>query len=336
MRISRAPGYIVCLCAFLIMLAGCSTTGSVPSVGSGPNPTQPNAQPTLIRASGIAQNVRPDFRRSWMAPGAKHGRLLYISDSGTDDVDIYTYPKLKLIGTLTGFDLPQGLCLDKAGDVWIVNTNASDLLEYAPRGTNPIATLYDPGEYPVACSGDGVTGDLAASNLISTSNGSSSLSIYKHAAGSPDVIEALTRNFFLSYDPKGNLFVDGENSSYNFALGEIPEGTKKVEQLSVSGATIEFPGSLQYADGNLALSGPNNTQDDTVIYQLAVSGSVATVVGTAQLLGSCGVAIFILGHEVVCVNTGNDIAIYKYPAGGWPIKVIHTSLVEPLGLVITK
>jgi hypothetical protein len=271
-----------------------------------------------------------------MAPGAKHGRLLYISDSGTDDVDIYTYPKLKLVGTLTGFDGPQGICLNKARDVWIVNTNASDLLEYAPLGTKPIATLYDPGEYPVACSGDAVTGDLAASNLISTSDGSSSLSIYKHAAGSPDVIEALTRNFFLSYDPKGNLFVDGENSSYNFALGEIPVGTKKVKQLSVRGATIEFPGGLQYADGNLALSGPNNTQDDTVIYQLAVSGSVATVVGTTQLLPG-GVAVFIQGHEVVCVNAGNaGIAIYKYPAGGEPIKVIYTSLVEPLGLVITK
>jgi len=112
---------------------------------------------------------------------------------------------------------------------------------------------------------------------------------------------------------------------------------KKVEQLSVSGATIEFPGGLQYVNGNLALSGPSNTEDGTVIYQLAVSGSVATVVGTTQLLGSCSVALFILGHEVVCVNGGNaDIAIYKYPAGGEPIKVVHTYLVEPLGLVITK
>lgn len=322
MRIPSTPVYIVGLCASLVAFAGCGR-GSLSGLASGPNSAQPNA--------------RRDFTASWMAPSAKQGRLLYISDGGTEDVDIYTYPKLKLVGTLTGFDEPQGICLNKAGDVWIVNTAVSELLEYAPFGTNPIATLYDPGEYPVTCSGDGPTGNLAASNLFSTSDGSSSLSIYKHATGSPDVIEALTRNFFLSYDPKGNLFVEGENSSDNFALGEIPEGTKKVEQLSVSGATIESPGPLQYADGNLALGGQDKTEGITVIYQLAVSGSVATVVGTTKLLGSGGTAFFILGHEVVCVNAETlEIAIYKYPAGGEPIKVIHSSLVEPLGLVITK
>jgi hypothetical protein len=268
-----------------------------------------------------------------MAPEAKEGRLLYVSDSGTNDVYIYTYPRFKLVGTLTGFSEPQGICTNKTGDVWIANTGESNLVEYA--GTNPIATLNDPGEYPDACSVDGVTGNLAASNILSTGDGPGSLSIYRHAAGSPHVVEAFARDYFVTYDPKGNLFMDGESSSDDtFGLGEIPKGSKKFEQLSISGATIEFPGGLQYADGNLALG----DQSNAVIYQLAVSGSVATVVGTTELLGASDVVtFFILGHVVVCVDAGNaDIEIYKYPAGGYPIRIIHVPLSEPIGLAIAR
>jgi hypothetical protein len=267
-----------------------------------------------------------------MDPSVKNGGLLYASDGSTNDVNIYTYPKLKLVGTLTGFSGPQGICLNQAGDVWIVNAGASDVLEYAPLGTSPIATLHDPGQYSIACSGDDEPGNLAVSNILSTSDGPGSLSIYKHAEGNPDVIEALTRDYFVTYDSKGNLFIDGQNPSYAFALGEIPKGSKKVEPLSVSGATIDFPGGVQYADGNLALG----DQANNVIYQLAVSGSVATVVGTTKLLGSSDVVTFFIhGHVVLCLDAGNaDIEIYKYPAGGEPIKVIHNIAAD--GLVITK
>src|SRR5581483_6634905 len=58
--------------------------------------------------------IPPTRGASWMAPQAqKAASLLYVSNWGTSDVTVYTYANgggLVLIGTLTGFSLPGGLC----------------------------------------------------------------------------------------------------------------------------------------------------------------------------------------------------------------------------------
>ena len=38
---------------------------------------------------------------------------LYISDAGTNDVVVYRYPSGTEAGVLTGFDEPQGECVDR-------------------------------------------------------------------------------------------------------------------------------------------------------------------------------------------------------------------------------
>jgi hypothetical protein len=73
---------------------------------------------------------------------------------------------------LTGFNDPLGECIDKAGDVWIVNALAGQILEYAHGGTSPIATLSDSLYMAGFCSVSARTGDLAvASAGISGSGG---------------------------------------------------------------------------------------------------------------------------------------------------------------------
>jgi hypothetical protein len=51
-----------------------------------------------------------------MAPDAKKRALLYVSDSSTYDVYVFTFPRGKLVGTLTNQNNPAGLCTDKKGD----------------------------------------------------------------------------------------------------------------------------------------------------------------------------------------------------------------------------
>jgi hypothetical protein len=59
-----------------------------------------------------------DRRSSWILPSAKKSDLLYVSDLLAQVVDIYTYGKgYKLVGELTGFFNPEGLCVDKTGTV---------------------------------------------------------------------------------------------------------------------------------------------------------------------------------------------------------------------------
>ena len=72
----------------------------------------------------------------------RHGRNLdYISDIGTNDVYVYSYPKLRLEGTLTGFATASGKCIDKEGDVSSRTSKRSRSSNIAHGGTTRMATL---------------------------------------------------------------------------------------------------------------------------------------------------------------------------------------------------
>jgi DNA-binding beta-propeller fold protein YncE len=175
-----------------------------------------------------------------MAAEARNGSLLYVSSVLTGDVYVYSYSTQKLVGTLTGFTQPYGLCADKAGNVWVVNDGASQLVEYAHGGSTPIATLSDTGEYPEGCSVDAVTGNLAVTNFYSTS-GAGSVSIYAAARGTPQIYSdpAIVNYRFCGYDARGNLFVDGANSSSAFVFAELPKGKPATSSfVSVNGPSV--------------------------------------------------------------------------------------------------
>ena len=119
-------------CAAIVLVAGCSASqGQLSSTV----PARPNA----------AINSHAERGGSWMAPDVKASDLLYIADDGTNDVYAYAYPHIKLKGTLTGFAVPYGECVDNVGDVFIVDMGGSDIVEYAHGGSSPIAVLSDPG-----------------------------------------------------------------------------------------------------------------------------------------------------------------------------------------------
>src|SRR5580700_9415982 len=93
------------ICVAAAMLTGCG--GSQPAIG---------APGTMPQSPAIATHAA--HGTSWMAPDAVTQDLLYVGGN-SGDVTVYSYPKGKLLGTLTGFNLPAGECVDKAGDVLI-------------------------------------------------------------------------------------------------------------------------------------------------------------------------------------------------------------------------
>lgn len=326
MRISGL-GRLALGCVGAALLAGCGR--AQPPTGT------PDATPQSHSIAAHAQRVG-----SWMRPDSAKDNLLFISDEGANDVYVYSLSKYRLVGTLTGFSEPRGLCLNKSGDIWITSAGDSDLLEYAPGGTTPIGSLNDPGEYPVDCAVDTTTGDLAASNIISSKPGPGSLSIYSHAIGVPAVVPAFGHTYHDAYDPAGNLFVDGVTADGAFQFGEIARGEKTVTNLKLKGAAIGAPTNVQYADGHLAI-GDDREYSSSVIYQVAVSGTTARVIGRTPLHHAHVIAFFILGHRVFCLNStkygGTHIAIYKYPVGGKPTRTIQIpGLSLPVGLAVGK
>jgi hypothetical protein len=333
MKISHRVRSLLVASVTLAMLAGCNSGGYVQS-SSSPQSLH-RLPPSLAGVNGDAKAFRPDRGRSWMAPDAMKRDLLYISDEGTGDVYVFTYPHGKLKGTLTGFADPQGECVDKKGDVWVTLFSGQEILEYAHGGTSSIGNVSDPGYLLEGCAVDPTTGNLAAGDFAGTNSTSGGVSIYADAKGTPVtyIDPDLYLVFALGYDNKGNLFVDGEAKvGGGFAFAELPKGSSTFTNITLN-QTIKTPGGVQW-DGKYITVG-----DATggAIYQVQVSGSTGTVVGSTPLTDSNGVfQSFIDGKKVVGPNVyGANVMFWSYPTGGSPVKTL-TGFVDPFGSAVSK
>lgn len=174
------------------MLTGCG--GSQPTIGA---PGE---------ASRIATHADPG--ESWMLPEAKSQDLLYVVRGSLGGASVYTYPKGKPVGNITGISAPNGICTDVAGNVFVVGTNSQQIYEYAHGGSTPIATLDDSGNYPQGCAVDPSSGTLAVAGGFPTT---ANVAIYKNASGTPMIYATPEAGTFIycTYDDNGNLFMPG-------------------------------------------------------------------------------------------------------------------------------
>jgi hypothetical protein len=297
------------------------------------------ASPTTVPAQGIAQSSALTSRASLSETSVRRdppsasvwaphvdgnmlagGARVFATSASSNTIFIYSYATGKLLGSFsTGINEPQGLCNNKKS-VWLANTADSNLVRYSAAG-KVLGTLTDTGQYPVSCAVD-KQGDIAAANILSTSGGPGSVSIWTGGSGSPVnyPVPGMSRVYFIGYDPNGDLFVDGSSGSGAFALAERAKGGSAFIALTLSGGTIGFPGGVQYADNALALG---DQSGNGVIYQTHVSGSTATIVGTTDLNGAGDVAQFCITRYKTVIAPGDDgLELYAYPAGGAPIRAI--------------
>ncbi len=272
-----------------------------------------------------------------MLPDAKAISLLYVADRGADKVYVYSYPKPDLKGTLTGFGRVEGVCVDRVGNVWVVDSKASALYEYAHGGTEPIATLQDPNnERPWTCSVNQRTGDLAVANITQRGHAPGSLSIFTGAQGAPKIYsdQTMFEMIALSYDDRSNVFVAGiPYARPRFAFAELPHGRKKFVGITLVGALIKFPGGVQFADGKLAVG---NDQGRSTVYQF----SGGTITGATFLRGACHIAQFFIDAATLvatsrCKNGKPGVLFYGYPSGGDPTNRL-TGFTYPVGVAISN
>lgn len=202
--------------------------------------------------------------KSWMLPGTqKQPSLLYISNWGTGDVTVYTYLDgggLLLVGTLTGFSLPAGMCTDSVGNVWIPDADTRKLYEYAHGGTKPIKTIQQYSGYPYSCSVDPTTGNVAVAN--SHPNGKyqaySVVDVYPKGSrkGTPySSAHGFKNVFFVAYDNASNLYADAtpcfrDNCYYDRngppGLYELSKGGSAFNRLNLRGATLYQPTAVNW------------------------------------------------------------------------------------------
>ncbi len=286
-----------------------------------------------------------DRSASWMASDAAAAKsLLYVSDAGTFDVYVYTFPELKPAGKLTGFVEPQGECSDRGGNVWITNTVSQVILEFAHGGKHAIRTLNDPTGYPGGCAVDASTGDLAVTNVFDSSGGGEVL-IYHGGHGTPTAYfnPVVTYYYFDGYDAAGNLYVSGSTGGGAYVLSLLAHGKHAMESLSVHGATIHFPGSVQWIGTGLVLGDQEcDGKKGACFYEASVRGTLAKITRKTALSGSCDVAQawiqngrLAAGDYDDCRRDRSGAYLWRFPGGGAAIRTA-TGLMRPIGATISN
>lgn len=346
-------GRTVSVVGFVALLAGCN---GLPAMAPG-GISQAAEQGSLARG---ALPAHPDTGKSWVSPDIKKShRLLFVTDSVTYDVYIYSLPslKLKLNGVLTGFKNPQGACSDAGGDVWIANEGKRQMIELSHTGA-VLRTIKDEDGYPVGCAVDRQSGDLAVMNLygVAGSGASGSVDIYAGARGKPKQYTNPDQYYYYDggYDPKGNLYLDGQDISKSFMLSELPKDATAAHTITVTGGVIYFPGLVQWnASSNELAVGDQDCNDffGACIYQLNVSRSKGTIAKTTTVnnfnggpmcdlvqgvISSNGKTIY--GSDftpVECNATKSYTYSWTFPAGGNPTKTDGIVDRGPIGAAIS-
>ena len=270
---------------------------------------------------------------SWIAPHVVRGELLYTTTS-ENAVHIYTYPQAKLVGSLTGFSELEGLCSDAGGDVFVVDQGDGKIKEFAHGGLKPIATLDDTVGDGVNCASDPSSGDLAVANLQGHyGGGPGNVAIYKGARGKPAVYSDAKMPFvwFVGYDGQGDLFADGSPyQSDGFRLAELVKGTQSFANIGLN-KPVKFPGNVQW-DGTYMTVGDQSVESGGYTIYRTQGKKIA---GTVRLgnLESYGTYL-ILGQTALLSQDG--LSLFKYPAGGAPIKIFKLAGGPPGYIAVSK
>src|SRR5580700_3137730 len=159
-----------------------------------------------------------------------------------------------MVGQITGLTQPQGITTDKNGDLYVANTNSSNVLVYAPPYTGaPKMTINDPHEFPadVAVSSGGIVAVTNLCNAPRCGLDTGNVKIYakgstKSCATVSDSTFNFTRVMFAEFDKNGALYIDGMNGGYQSSFGLV---TGDCHATSITNIvpiyTVAFPGGIQ-------------------------------------------------------------------------------------------
>jgi hypothetical protein len=274
---------------------------------------------------------------SWVRPEAKSSDLLYVSNPGNDTVTVYSYQSRKLVGTLAGFSSPAGLCADTAGDVWITNQGGYDVVEYAHGGAQPIRTLDDGGEQPLACSVDKTTGNLAVLNA-------DDVAVYPDATGSPATYTGgdVYGNDALGYGAHGDLLIDG--GSYDtgkiISFAQLPSGVTRLRPVVLSKTLQWSPPTFVQWDGQFWVVGASRLD------WFDIAGKKGKLEGYSVLSPTSSITQFWIASVEGSSRRANQIVVteddpykvefFQYPAGGKSFASIIDGLSDPYGITVSK
>lgn len=361
--------------SLVIALAACSggaftalSRTVVPEVGreSGLTPLSAMRALAIARPGWVAPTVKPHHGKSWAKPVGRSEILLYAGNA--DGVGFYDYNTGKQVGEIASVSSPEGICVDKKGDVYIAQADENQVVEFTHGGIKGINTYVDSNV--IGCSVD-ASGDVSVT-AWNTGAGYGNVCIWKggKAKKSPTCIDgrSSTNCYNLwtgGYDDTGNLIVEGEYSGTGGGMGvcALMNGGSTLEEVRLKGATISFGNPVMWDGKYVALSDQEaGGMHQTAVYQSILStsknGPTLMVVHTVQLDDTCFsnysdvLEPFVVGKEntpvdrsegkvVVGVNqwcfdgsSGPSVEFWHYPAGGDSFRRISSAGSEGVAVSI--
>jgi hypothetical protein len=313
----------------ILVIAPLAAALTLPNCGGSNLAGTPAATSSLPATTAQAHRTG----QSWMNPARRAQDLLYITDSGSATVKIYTYPGLSYAGELTGFMQPLFDCADDSGNVWISDYGPSGALyEYAHGGTTPINQITHLS-YPYACAVNRQNGDLAvAVNIETGSTNLGEIAVYHNGTGRPTIHSDhnFTLNSGLAYDNSGNLFVDGYATGDVFHYAELPAGSSSFTDITLS-TTPDAPGAVVWDGQYIDVADDSNsiyqTQGPMVIKTISLKLSQDTLRG-----------YFVPSAKKLIATDAyaNVVGVSGYPHGGFAKKSITSGLNTPWDVVVSK
>jgi len=294
------------------------------------------ARPDVV---GLAPTAVHPFVNSRAIEAAT--QKIFVSDAVNNVVNIYNASG-KQIGQLTGFSQPQGLATDAKGNLYVADTNNSQIVVFKPPYNKPPTKLADPGYYPagVAVITIGTTTYVGVSNICSAPNCTQGgFIVYKNGKSKGAFqSSSIYRVYFLGFDAKGNLYADGTNSSGVVTVGEVPNaanGGKTFKPLT-TGNAISFPGGVEVTNkGKIAID--DQTGLAVYTYNPPKAGSLGSPIHTTALTGAGDPVTFAFTNTLTDLWTADaslaESNEYKYPAGGSPVKTISVGG-QPIGVAV--
>jgi hypothetical protein len=256
--------------------------------------------------------------------------LAFISDF-TNNV-VYEADNIgQCAGPLQGFNEPQGMTVDKQGNLWVANTGASNVLEFKHNQYNqpPALTLNDPGYLPADVCVDR-QGNVAVTN-IETDNGVGAIVFYAPGAVNPTGM-ASNANFpsprFCAFASNGNLAFDDLDANGGTNLGLVYAGNVNNMNAPINTLTITnqigFPGGVQVPTwGGLAVLDQTGLVIDN--YKNPKDLNLGAPISVTTLGGAGDPVQFQLYPKSVGLLAADALLdqteAYNYPAGGNPVNV---------------
>jgi len=273
-------------------------------------------------------------------------KLLYVSESH-GNLYVFSYPKIQLVGEISGFSQLDGLCVDRTGDVFVPDFGSGNIFEYPHGRAAPAAVLEEgSGPEPVDCDVDPTTGNVAVANY--NAPGGANIAIFPHLPradrvnppewGKPRIIAdpQITIEAACGFDASGNLYIDGYNGSLQFAFAELPAGARSFVNVTLPNK-IKTYGAIRWDGSSLSLA----DYVAGVIYRINVVGSSATIRGETRLEGSDGIAAYSFDRSnnarVAIVPNFNTVTVgtWAYPNGGPPLESLQI-FGQPEGAVVSE